>query len=83
MLSREIGWQACRLAIDDGVDLTLTVQRHIFGTVVGDMGKAHAFQYRLDDVRGGRGKFDELEAHKAHGVFKQVGHDWLLGIAVR
>ena len=70
MFSSKIGRMALGFTVDNGIDITLTIQRNVLGTVIGYVGKTNTFQYRLDDVRGRGGELNELETHEAHGVFK-------------
>ena len=74
----EVAGDAFGFAVDDEVDVALTVQQHVLGTVAGDQRKAHALEYRLQHAGHGRGELDKFKAHQAHRVVKQVGHGSLL-----
>ena len=83
VFSGEVGGLALGLVVEDQVDLALAIQVHVLGTVGGHLGEAHGGEHRLKDVGGGGGEFDELEAHQAHGVFKDVGHGMAPRIRLR
>ncbi|MNC35786.1 hypothetical protein D3C75_842810 [compost metagenome] len=79
VLGGEVGGEALRLLVEDQVDVALAVQVHVLGAVGGDLGEAHHGEDGFQGVRRRGGEFDELEAHQAHRVFKQIGH---LGVSL-
>ncbi len=68
MRAREALAEAVRLGVDDEVDVALPVQRHVLAAVPRDDRKAQPLEQRAQQLRIGRGVFDELEAVGAHGV---------------
>ena len=74
VLGGEIRREAQRLAVDDEVDVALTVQRHVLRTVLGDAGEAQQLEGRLEHIRGRGREFDEFEAHQPHRIVKEIGH---------
>ena len=74
VLSREVGGDAVGLAVEDEIDLTLTIERHVLGAVIGNFGETHDLEHGFKDVRGRRGEFDEFKAHQAHRVFVEISH---------
>ena len=62
------------LGVDDEVDLALAVQRDVLGAVLRDRGETEPLEQRAQQLRVGRGVFDELESVRAHGVVVQVAH---------
>jgi len=69
VLGRKVGRNTVGLVIEDQVDIALTVQMNIFGTVGRHLGEAHDFKHRLKGI-GNRGReFDKFKAHQAHRVF--------------
>jgi len=68
MLGAKVSRLAVGLAVQDEVDPVLAVQHHVLGTVLGNQREAQLVKHRLQHAGLGRGEFDELEAHQAHGV---------------
>ena len=65
MLRREIsGWTARRV-IGDKVDVPLSPQMDLLGTVIGDVREAHGGENGFQHARLGRGELDELESVEA------------------
>ncbi len=74
MLGGEVRSDAVGLVVEDQIDRALAIQVHVLGTVGRDLGEAHDLEDRLQGVRGRGCKFDELKAHQAHRVFKDICH---------
>ena len=68
------GHCCARFVVDDEVDVALPVQRHVLAAVPRDHREAHALEQVAQQVRIGRGVFDELEAVRAHRVVEEVCH---------
>ena len=60
--------------VDDEVDAALAVQGHLLRTVHRHLGEAQLLEHFFQHARRRRRELDELEAHQAHGVLKQVCH---------
>ncbi len=53
MLGGKVPGQAFGLAVDDEVDVTLTVEHHVFGSVLGHQRETHLLEQRLQGVGNG------------------------------
>ncbi len=80
MLAREVPGFALRLVVDDEVDVTLSPQADVLGTVPGDFGETEQLECLLEDRGIGCGELDELETVEAHGIVEKICHvGYLLG----
>ena len=68
VLLREALAEAARLGVDDEVDVALPVQRDVLAAMPRDHREAQPLEQRAQQLRIGRGVFDELEAVGAHGI---------------
>ena len=73
MFGGKPGRRAARFVIGDQVDPALAPQLHLFGPVIGDMGKAHPRKDGFQRAGIGRAEFDEFEPVEAKRVVKQIG----------
>ena len=81
MLARKKPCCASRFVVEDEVDLTLTPEIHILGSVRGYTGKSHRLKDRFDDAFFGSAEFDELESVESDWIFEEIGHFSPLGFA--
>ena len=65
---RELLAEGVRLGVDDEIDVALRMQRDVLAAMPGDHGKPQALEQAAQQLRVGRGVFDELEAVGAHGI---------------
>src|SRR4029077_18674274 len=74
MLACESLCQGLRFGVDDEVDLTLAVQRDVLGAMARDYREPQPLEQRAQQLRVGRGVFDEFETICAHGIVMHVAH---------
>ncbi len=72
---RELLAERIRLGIDDEIDVALRMQGHVLAAMPGDHGKSQPLEQAAQQLRIGRGVFDELEAVGAHGIVWN-SHHW-------
>ena len=79
VLGREIGRERIGLLVDEEVAVALAVQRDLAPAVTGDRGEAEIAEQRVQQLRIGRGEFDELEAVDPHRVLERGDLDAGIG----
>ena len=68
MLLREALTETSSFRVDDEVNVTLTMQRHILTAMPSHDRKPETLEQRSQQSRIRRGVFDELEAVRTHGI---------------
>ncbi len=61
---------ALRFVVDNEINVALTVQECILGTMVGDVSKTQSLKNRLEKTTLSRSKLNKLKSIKPHWVFK-------------
>jgi len=64
-----------RLGVDDEVDLALTMQRDVLGTVARHCRESEPLEQRAQQLRIRSGVLDEFESVGSHRVVRQSAHE--------
>ncbi len=73
VLTREALRERIGLGVDDEVDVALSMQGHVLGSMARHYRKPEALEQRPQQLRLRRRVFDELEPIRSHGILEKIG----------